>query len=169
MRAVLAAGTVVVVGPAYRMGGFYVPDGWEGTYTVIRRLPDSRVGMSSDDYYLARGIVPVEGAEWDVIVNRSRLTEKAKAVLSTIRVLFRAPDSLALWGIPYEMNREVRQQPMDLFRAHGGALPGWIYLGSPGWWGAMTRDEQAEVTAFLAGRDVPCNPCEWDTIPTRCE
>lgn len=99
--------------------------------------------------------------------------------LASIKVLWRQPDTLALWGIPYAMR--AGQQPYDLWRstsypatlAQGisGArieAPGprfdWVWLGSPGWWGSMTAAEQALVTAWLAGRDLPDGPCEWTEV-----
>ena len=65
-------GTIVTVGPAYRMGGQYVADGTEGVYTVLRPMADAR-----GDYYLTCGAVSVAGlseADWDVIVNEARIT-----------------------------------------------------------------------------------------------
>ena len=65
------AGTIVTVGPAYRMGGQYVPDGMEGMYTVLRPMADGQ-----GDYYLIRGAVRLAGlgeGDWDAIVNESRL------------------------------------------------------------------------------------------------
>lgn len=37
--------------------------------------------------------------------------------LAQIRVLYRQPDTLALWGIPYDMRADVGQQPRDIERA----------------------------------------------------
>lgn len=98
--------------------------------------------------------------------------------LALIRVLFRAPDTLCLYGIPYDMREG--QQPSDLWQARSyadllasargfygrrihapGPLDDWIWLGCPGWWGNMSRDDQAAVKAWLQGRAVPENPFEW--------
>jgi len=94
--------------------------------------------------------------------------------LSSIRVLFRAPDALTLWGIPYEMR--PGQAPRDLWRAYNEWTPprpgwygspqpklGWIYLGEAGWFGSMRPERKAEVKAFLAKHksDIPGNPYEW--------
>jgi hypothetical protein len=95
--------------------------------------------------------------------------------LSSIRILFMAPDTLTLWGIPYDMR--PGQQPGDLWRAYrdwqpsdpryfGGArMPklGWIYLGQPGWYGSMGPERVAEVKAFRAKHkgEVPESPNEW--------
>jgi hypothetical protein len=99
--------------------------------------------------------------------------------LSTIRILFREPDSLTLWGIPYDMR--PGQQPGDLLRAyrswspprpgHYGShrikLDDWVYLGGPGWFGNMSAKRKAEVQAFLAKYKeyVPGNSYEWDRLP----
>jgi hypothetical protein len=99
--------------------------------------------------------------------------------LSTIRVLWRQPDTLALWGIPYEMR--PGQSPRDLWRArdayvaprpgHYGSkrvnLDDWIWLGQPGWFGSMSTERVTEVKAFIARHraDVPGNPYEWTTLP----
>lgn len=99
-------------------------------------------------------------------------------VLSTIKVLWRAPDHLALYGIPYELR--PGQSPRDLWRAyheweapkpgHYGSkrisLDDWVYLGNPGWFGTMTRPEIQLVEEFLAAhkQEVPGNPYEWSRL-----
>lgn len=104
--------------------------------------------------------------------------------LSAIKVLWRSPE-LGLWGIPHEMR--PGQSPRDLWESrlvpdtvkqaqgwHGatmripGAREGWIWLGSPGWWGHLTKAEQAEIKAFLSplraeGR-IPGNHNEWSGL-----
>lgn len=84
--------------------------------------------------------------------------------LQTVRVLYRDANC-QLWGIPYLMRRDVGQQPRDLQRA--GRTEGWIWLGSPGWWGHMTHAEQVETETFLARvkDQIPGNPFEWDELP----
>lgn len=87
--------------------------------------------------------------------------------LSTIRVLWRQPNgSMSLWGIPYPMR--PGQAPRDLYERFDGPAPDWIWLGSPGWWGAMTRERIEEVKAFLAPlREqglIPTGPGEWADI-----
>lgn len=103
--------------------------------------------------------------------------------LATIKVIWRQPDTMALWGIPHAMR--PGQQPYDLWRARqvwrapdrGGPLAtefshlwrtspepkaDWVWLGAPGWWGSMTAAEQALVAAWLARQpDLPSGPCEW--------
>lgn len=83
--------------------------------------------------------------------------------LNTIRVLYRQPDTMALYGIPYEMRRDVRQEPRHLIAGNGGSIPGdWIWLGSPGWYGSMTADEVAAVKLWLLViGETPDWPGEW--------
>lgn len=110
--------------------------------------------------------------------------------LAQIRVLYRQPVTLALWGIPYDMRADVGQQPRDIERArernndrlrertsiyvypqpkyqdpHGG----WVWLGQPGWWGSYIAGspERLAVEAFLAGLPegaVPEGPCGWTRL-----
>lgn len=86
--------------------------------------------------------------------------------LDSIRTLYRQPDTLALWGIPYDMRPE--QSPRDLWNApHApGPLDDWIYLGCPGWWGSIEEADQKRITAWLARHAelVPENPCEWSRV-----
>jgi hypothetical protein len=96
--------------------------------------------------------------------------------LSTIRILWRQPDTMTLWGVPYLMREG--QQPGDIWRArqargwarpadYGSAqvsLADWIYLGEPGWWGHMSTEDQDAAEAWLVGREVPGNPCEWCVV-----
>ena len=80
------------------------------------------------------------------------------AQLCTIRVLYRGADSMDLWGIPYGMR--PGQGPKDILDRYRDA---WIWLGSPGWFGAMDPASIERVKAFVAscGPDVPCGPYEW--------
>jgi hypothetical protein len=93
-----------------------------------------------------------------------------------IRVLWRQPDTMALWGVPYALREG--QSPRDLVRAEwpgrkgAGEVPGdWLWLGSPGWWGSMAPDAVAAVRAFLAPLEaeglVPGGPSEWEVVPAR--
>ena len=105
--------------------------------------------------------------------------------LSEIKVLFRAPDSLALWGIPYEMR--PGQAPRNLWdgnrredvlaQARGyvgatmsapGPREGWVWLGTPGWWGNLNSEAQRAIQEFLAPLKakgaVPGWPYEWVSI-----
>jgi hypothetical protein len=95
--------------------------------------------------------------------------------LQAIKVLYRAPDTLALWGIPYDMR--PGQAPRDLQRArdswtparpgHYGSKPidlsNWIFLGYPGSRGSLTAVEGETIAAYLTDKaaDIPGNPCEW--------
>lgn len=83
--------------------------------------------------------------------------------LDTIRVLYR-DENLQLWGIPYEMRREIGQSPRHLAKA--GNTKGWVWLGSPGWWGSLSGSDQEAVKAFLdKHRDaVPGNWYEFSTL-----
>ena len=99
--------------------------------------------------------------------------------LDKIKVLFR-DKNLQLWGIPYRMRPNTNQQPADIKRAHDEyvwPIPGsygpkqvsisdWVWLGSPGWWGDMSKERQAQVKEFLAAHQdlVPQNWNEWSEI-----
>lgn len=103
--------------------------------------------------------------------------------LASIRTLYRQPDCLALWGIPYNMR--PGQSPRDLWNAprpdvlarvagrsgammHApGPLDDWIFLGCPGWWCNIPREDQQQIQIWLdkLGDLVPGNPCEWATVP----
>lgn len=84
-----------------------------------------------------------------------------QAKLDTIRVLYTAPDTLSLWGIPYKMREG--QNPKDIREDYRGD---WLWLGTPGWFGAMTSEEILLVRAFLDKfkADIPQNPHEWTKI-----
>ena len=99
--------------------------------------------------------------------------------LETIRVLFREPLVLTLWGIPYDMR--PGQSPRDLWKAHHEwtaprpghygspqvSLGDWIYLGHPGWFGSLPKDRIEAVKAFLerVKEHVPGNDNEWTQLP----
>jgi hypothetical protein len=92
-------------------------------------------------------------------------------ILEGIRVLYRQPDTLSLWGIPYGMR--PGQAPRDLWRGcvdRGKPTPppDWVWLGSPGWYGYMSAPERAVVEAFvgqlLKKDDVPNGPGEWSEV-----
>jgi len=89
--------------------------------------------------------------------------------LRTIRILYRAPDSLDLWGIPYLM-REGQEPRHLLQRQKEGSLRGsdeWIWLGTPGWFAGYEKHQIAEIKAFLQTfKDfVPGSPHEWAVLP----
>jgi hypothetical protein len=81
--------------------------------------------------------------------------------LETIRVLYRDLN-LSLWGLPY--NLRPGQAPRNLQDA--GNTAGWIWLGSPGWFGGMTIAEMDEVREYLARHAVyvPGNAYEHSTL-----
>lgn len=72
--------------------------------------------------------------------------------LARVRVLYCAPYSLAIYGIPYEMR--PGQAPKDIHERYRGD---WLYLDS--------GDPLAD--AFLAKHesDLPGYPHEWVTLP----
>jgi hypothetical protein len=105
--------------------------------------------------------------------------------LETIRVLWRQPDLMSLWGIPYAMRPgqsprqlwESRKMPDTAAQAAGyygrtisdpGPREGWIWLGQPGWWGRYDKATQDAITAFLeplrAAGVVPTGPAEWSDV-----
>lgn len=57
-------GSTVEVGMAYRMGGSFLCDGWEGTWFVLGHCGDK-------DLYLAREMG--EKSDWEGIVHVSRI------------------------------------------------------------------------------------------------
>lgn len=99
--------------------------------------------------------------------------------LSQIKVLYRDAN-MNLWGIPYQMR--PGQSPSDLFKAnrayqapkpgHYGSkqvsLDDWRWLGSPGWYGAMTNEARAATVAFLTPWQisgwVPREGQEWTDL-----
>jgi hypothetical protein len=85
----------------------------------------------------------------------------AKGDLSTIKALFRQPDTLALWGIPHELR--PGQSPKDL---HARYRSDWIFLGYPGWYGNMPESRIVEIKQFLATQrdNIPMNPYEWSIV-----
>lgn len=97
-------------------------------------------------------------------VTRSKTTVKknpSSIDLNSIKTIYRDAN-LALWGIPYKMRSEVGQQPRDLDRARN--TKGWVYLGSPGWWGTISREDQAAIKEWFAGIDVPGSWYEWGYV-----
>lgn len=82
-------------------------------------------------------------------------------MLSDIQVLFRAPESLGLYGIRYRMR--PGQSPGQIWKASGRSCPSdWVWLGSPGWYGHLSSDAQKEIAAFLSSvEDIPMNAYDW--------
>lgn len=102
--------------------------------------------------------------------------------LGEIRVLWRRPDTMELWGIPYSMR--PGQSPRDLYegrrvntsipsigryesRSAPGVREDWIYLGAPRWWGHLTTEDQRTISSWLdlvtvgRPRELPQGPGEW--------
>lgn len=66
--------------------------------------------------------------------------------LESIKILWRQHDGpMSLWGIPYDLRPD--QSPKDLFEAENTS--GWVWLGTPGWWGHLTKPEIEEIEKFL--------------------
>lgn len=84
--------------------------------------------------------------------------------LDTIRTLWRQSDTMALWGIPYRMRHDIGQSPCDLFEARN--TDGWIWLGSPWWYGPYRAGEILKIVSFLSlhSDNIPDNPGEWIEI-----
>jgi len=97
-------------------------------------------------------------------LKEAREASNIRNQLSTIKILFRTPDDLSLYGIPYKMRPDIGQEPRHLWKA--GQTKGWIWLGTPGWYGSMSNDDVAAVKAFLAKHkgDVPGGPYEWTEL-----
>ncbi len=98
------------------------------------------------------------------------MNDGAPIDLSGIRVLWRRPDSLCLYGLPYDLR--PGQSPYDLWRGRKptpGPCDGWIWLGSPGWWGTLSCGDQEIIAAFLKthAENVPGGPCEWSPLYER--
>jgi len=120
-----------------------------------------------------------------------RLKQVTHASLATVKVVFRSPEALSLWGIPYEMrpdqipgtlwqNRMV-EDTSAVSRGWPGAkksLPGpredWLYLGepggAPGWFGRMsTTSRELNLMRDFVARlretgNLPKKPWGWISI-----
>lgn len=80
------------------------------------------------------------------------------AALATLKVLYRHPYNGGLYGLPYGMR--PGQTPTDLLRANN--TKGWIWLGSQGWWGSLSKRDQKHISRWLESlADVPQSPGEW--------
>lgn len=101
-----------------------------------------------------------------------------------IRTVFRDASGGSLWGIPYTMNHEINQSPRDIWNGRTmpdpmhqpptyigytvpdpGPQPDWVWLGTPGWFGSMSREEIDLVKAFIerlkSADELPGWPGEW--------
>jgi hypothetical protein len=94
--------------------------------------------------------------------------------LAKIRVLWRAPDTADLWGLPYDLREG--QTPYDLFKASTMPHPtrgfltsisDWVWLGQPGWWGHLDKHAQEAITVFLEkhAAHVPKNAPDFSVLP----
>jgi hypothetical protein len=103
--------------------------------------------------------------------------------LASIKILWREPDLMTLWGIPYGMREEVHQNPNDLMRGYYKRVDGfydamckatypkaaypkdpredWIYLGSPGWFSHLSPEDIRLIEDWIKTVEVPGYPGEW--------
>lgn len=116
--ATYAPGAIVTVGPAYRMGGTYENDGWEGTYTVIRRCGPP----GSPDYYLRRGVhTDLDHSDWHGIVHAARL-EPAACPECGARAETRTCDGCGRSAVVIDCGHQAQPQPIAAGRADGSDL-----------------------------------------------
>lgn len=93
--------------------------------------------------------------------------------ISKIRVLFRAPDTLTLYGVPYEMREG--QAPRDIFVGpfKDRFVGEWVYLGEPGWFGladaAQVKLAKQFIEALKLTDDVPSGSYEWVRLKRESE
>lgn len=89
--------------------------------------------------------------------------------LDTIRILFRAPDTLGLYGIPYGMRKDIGQEPRHLWQAAQRRADDMYKLrpGNPvgpnptADWIHIAEDEPDNRAWLSTLDDVPQNPYEW--------
>lgn len=77
-------------------------------------------------------------------------------------------NNLQLWLIPYPMRRDVGQAPRHLVSA--GNTHGWVWLGSPGWYGSLSPELIVECKRMHAdeARDLQWHN-EWEEIVLEAE
>jgi len=132
------------------------------------------------DVLISLGYTPDDAHALALRPTPKPLTPELPGKLAAIKVLWRRPGTLCLYGIPYLMREG--QSPYDLWRAHEewkAPPPGhygskridlsdWIWLGSPGWWGSYSKADHTAIKAWLDLPHVkPCipgNPCEWSPL-----
>lgn len=182
-----------------RDGAVYVQAGFEGGYDLWvvadngGEFTVAKVNLESETQrdvpYVERGVpvdagtvayriamvVKGEPIEWDLRCPELVGMFTAQERFASIKVLYRAPQTMALWGIPYEMR--PGQQPRHLAEAGDSYVappPGyygskqvdlsdWVYLGSPGWYSGP-GEEAHLAQAFLDSLDpnvIPRGPYEW--------
>lgn len=92
--------------------------------------------------------------------------------LKSIKIIFCAPDTLRLYGIPYDMRPGIGQEPRHLWK--GRTIPDTLKRAA-GWGGSVLSDpgpgpdwiyldeEDPEVKAFLAEHkdNLPGHAYEW--------
>ena len=150
-----------------------------------KALPDGDPGVLDEPWketLISLGYTPDEAHVLALRPTPAPLSPDLPGKLASIRVLWRQPDTLCLWGIPYDMRADVGQTPNHLWRAREAHVPpkpghigskqvdlsDWIWLGSPGWWGNKSRADIDAIKAWLAlshvKQAIPSGPCEWSYI-----
>lgn len=145
------------------------PDGTLGKKRRSQRLsmlrkyswvvaPDAR---PADHKLHLSGQLPLPNAKPGNVV-RAMAEEELEEALAGAKVLFRDPVGTGLWAIPYDMREG--QQPGDLWRARN--TKDWVWLGSPGWYGNMSKGEIEVAKAFVAKHsgNIPREPYEWTKL-----
>lgn len=83
-----------------------------------------------------------------------------------VEALWRRHDGvMSLYALPAGTLRP-NASPLDHWRrwqAEGREPPGWLWIGTPGWWGGISEERQEEAKVFLAdlGDLVPDWPGEF--------
>lgn len=70
----MTPGDLVVVGPGYRMGGTYEPDGAEGPYTLLELRPTGDVLLARGHLTLSEYLDALDTLDWDLSVAAGRCT-----------------------------------------------------------------------------------------------
>ena len=87
--------------------------------------------------------------------------------LRAIRILFRTPGRLVLFGIPYLMSEKSLLNTWDDYRDSSLAPTGWFPLEGNAWGEQRTAHQWAEVKAFLKlhQHSIPQLAGEWAVLP----
>lgn len=107
----------------------------------------------------------IDGTESELPAALADVRPRATAEnLARVRALYREDETGSLWGIPYVPR--PGQSPRDIDRGWRGD---WFWLGQPGWYGEMTREEIEAAKAFLLEyRDeIPRDCHDWCILTTK--
>lgn len=153
---------------------------WGGRFGQLWGV--SRSGAVSINYLHPDGVedwaAPFDVADLELLPG----DDETWAKLRGIRVIWRQPDTMSLWGIPHAMRAGQtpgnlwggRLVPDTIRRAQGwhgatlrspGPREGWVWLGAPCWWGNLPESAQRAIEAYRKLLDVPSNPGEWSEVP----